>query len=161
MKNAFVNSKLHGSKHSHSQSAVKSKKIIVFSMGNINLGLPSDVVYKVTNQIPVYGTGFNGVGIAHFGDRQITIVELHRRFFTTKGKYLIVAENKVGELYGIPVAAVPTLMDVPLSRIQVLPDSYRHADLLAIATHVCHIPQAETSLTIFLLDLDQLLPSSS
>ena len=128
-------------------------------MGNINLALPSDAVFKVTNQMPVYGSGFNGVGLAHFGDRQITIVELHRRFFTAKGKYLIIVENKAGELYGIPVASVPTLIDVPLSRIQVLPDSYRHADLLAIATHVCHIPSSETPLTVFLLDVDQLLPS--
>ncbi|MES1021824.1 chemotaxis protein CheW [Gloeocapsa sp. BRSZ] len=160
MKNAFINSRLYSLKHSHSQSTVKSQKIVVFSMGNIHLALPSDAVYKVTNQMPVYGTGFNGVGLAHLGDRQITIVELHRRFFTAKGKYLIIAENKAGELYGIPVASVPTLMDVPLSRIQVLPDSYRHADLLAIATHVCHIPQADTLLTVFLLDVDQLLPSS-
>ncbi|PIG95323.1 chemotaxis protein CheW [Gloeocapsopsis sp. IPPAS B-1203] len=160
MKNAFANSNLHSRKHSHSQTAVKFQKLVVFGMGNINLALPSDAVFKVTNQVPVYGSGFNGVGLAHFGDRQITIVELHRRFFTAKGKYLIIVENKVGELYGIPVASVPTLIDVPLSRIQVLPDSYRHADLLAIATHVCHIPQAETSLTVFLLDVDQLLPSS-
>ncbi|MUL35829.1 chemotaxis protein CheW [Gloeocapsopsis dulcis] len=159
MKNA-ANSNLHNLKHSRSQNAVKSQKLVVFGMGNITLALPSDAVFKVTNQVPVYGSGFNGVGLAHFGDRQMTIVELHRRFFTVKGKYLIIAENKAEKLYGIPVAAVPTLMDVPLSRIQVLSDSYRHADLLAIATHVCHIPQAETPLTVFLLDVDQLLPSS-
>ncbi|MBE9192216.1 chemotaxis protein CheW [Gloeocapsopsis crepidinum LEGE 06123] len=159
MKNAFANSSFPGLK-SHNQNTVKFQKLVVFGMGNINLALPSDAVFKVTNQMPVYGSGFNGVGLAHFGDRQITIVELHRRFFTAKGKYLIIVENKVRELYGIPVASVPTLIDVPLSRIQVLPDSYRHADLLAIATHVCHIPQAETSLTVFLLDVDQLLPSS-
>jgi purine-binding chemotaxis protein CheW len=158
MKNVFVKSSFR-SLNSHSQNAVKSQKLVVFGMGNVNLALPSDAVFKVTNQMPVYGSGFNGVGVAHFGDRQITIIELHRRFFTAKGKYLIIAENKIGELYGIPVAAVPTLMDVPLSKIQVLPDSYRHADL-AIATHVCHIPQAETPLTIFLLDIDQLLPST-
>lgn len=159
MKNTFINSR-HSLKRSPSQNAVQSKKIVVFNMGNVNLALPSDAVFKVTNQIPVYGSGFNGVGLAHLGDRQITIIELHRRFFTAKGKYLILAENKAGDLYGIPVASVPTLMDVPLSSIQVLPDSYRHADLLAIATHVCHIPQAETPLTIFLVDIDQLLISN-
>lgn len=157
MKNIFVRSKL--SLNSHRNSA-DFEKVVVFGMGNVNLALPSDAVYKVTNQTAVSGTGLSGVGIAHIGDRQVTIIELHRRFFAPKGKYLIVVESKQGELFGIPVAAVPTLMDIPKARIQALPESYRHADMLAIASHVCYIPQEETPLTIFLLDVEQLLPNT-
>lgn len=158
MKNVFVNSKL--SLNSQGQNTADFQKVIVFGMGNVNLALPSDVVFKVTNQTAASGTGLNGVGITHIGDRQVMIVELHRRFFAPKGKYLIIAESKQGELFGIPVASVPTLMNIPKARIQALPESYRHADLLAIASHVCHIPQEETPLTIFLLDVEQLLPNA-
>lgn len=158
MKNVFVNSKQE--LNSQRRNTADFQKVVVFGMGNINLALPSDSVYKVTNQSAVSGTGLNGVGITHIGDRQVMIIELHRRFFAPKGKYLLIAESKQGELFGIPVASVPTLMEIPVSKIQPLPESYRHADLLAIASQVCHIPQTETPLTIFLLDIDQLLPNA-
>lgn len=147
-------------KHSNIRHAVASIKVIVFAMGNVNLALRMETIYRVLKQAPVYGVRPDGMGIAHLEDREITVLDLHRRFFASKGSYLIVVQNSEGELYGIPVAVVPTLMEVPLSSIHVLPKSYRHADLLDIATHVCHIPREEALLTIFLLDVDQLLPAS-
>jgi purine-binding chemotaxis protein CheW len=160
MKNTSISSKSPILNQSNTRNAVASLKLVVFEMGNLNLALRIETVYKVLNHVPVYGTGINGVRIAHVGDRSVTVVELHRRFFAPKGSYLILVQNSFGELYGIPVVSVPVLREVPLSSIQVLPESYLHADLLGIATHVCHIPQAEESLTIFLLDVEQLLPSS-
>ena len=145
-------------KQSKTRDAVASLKVIVFEMGSLKLALRIETVYKVLNQIPVYGSGINGATIARVGDRDVTVVELHRRFFAPRGNYLTIVQNSKGELYGIPVVAVPVLMAVPLSSIQVLSESYRHSDLLEIATHVCHIPQEETPLTIFLLDVEQLLP---
>jgi purine-binding chemotaxis protein CheW len=49
-------------------------------------------------------------------------------------------------------------MEVPLSTIRVLPESYRRADTLEVASHVAVIPQEAGSLSVFLLDVDQLLP---
>ncbi|HBY78620.1 MAG TPA: chemotaxis protein CheW, partial [Cyanobacteria bacterium UBA11148] len=40
----------------------------------------------------------------------------------------------------------------------ILPESYRNADTVDIARHVAVIPKDETSLTIFLLDIELLLP---
>lgn len=159
MKKALVKSKLHSLKRSHNQDTVESQKLIVFGMGNVNLALPIDSVYKVVNKIPVYSSSFSGVGITHIGDREVTIVELHRRFFAPKGSYLIIAQNREGELYGIPVAQVPALMEIPQSSLRVLPESYRHADIFGFATHVAVIFEVEPSMTIFLLDVDQLLSS--
>lgn len=160
MKNTLATAKSHRLKHSNTRDAVASLRLVVFEMGNLKLALRIDTVYKVLNQTPIYGTGFNDVGIAYIGDREVTVVELHRRFFAAKGSYLIVVQNE-SELYGIPVVAVPVLMEVPLSSIQVLSENYRHADVLGeVATHVCHIAQGEATLTIFLLDVGQLLPSS-
>lgn len=160
MKNTLIQSKSSSLRQSNTRDAVASLKVVVFEMGNLKLALRIESVYKVLNHTPVYGSGVNGVGIANVGDHEVIVVELHRRFFAAKGSYLIIVQNSKGELYGIPLIAVPVLMAIPLSSIQVLPESYRNADLLAIATHVCHIPQAETPLTIFLLDVEQLLPSS-
>jgi purine-binding chemotaxis protein CheW len=66
-------------------------------------------------------------------------------------------KNTIGELYGIPVADSPLLIEVPLSRIRVLPESYRRANTLDLASHVAVIPQEGAPLTVFLLDVDRLL----
>ncbi|NES01156.1 MAG: chemotaxis protein CheW, partial [Symploca sp. SIO1B1] len=46
----------------------------------------------------------------------------------------------------------------PLSQIRILPESYRRADTLDIASHVAVINQAGVALTVFLLDVELLLP---
>ncbi len=141
-------------------------QLIVFSVENLNLALPIESVYKVFNQAPIYGSGIRSVGVTHVEDREITVVDLYRRFFQTnpmgeaqEKSYLILVQNTRRELYGIPVADTPVLMEVPLSAIRVLPESYRRADTIDLASHVAIIPQASASLTVFVLDVDLLLPS--
>ena len=41
---------------------------------------------------------------------------------------------------------------------RVLPDAYRRADTLEVASHVAVIPQGGVPLTVFLLDVQLLLP---
>lgn len=165
MKNTLVKSN-SSLKQSTTGGAQATIKVVVFAISNLNLAFRIENVYKVLNQAPVYGLGLNGVGIAHLGDREVTVVDLHRQLFqssiitqASKKSYLIVAQNSEGNLYGTPVAVVPALMEIPLSSIQVLPESYRQADILGCASHFCHIPQVEAPLTIFLLDVDQLVPT--
>ena len=143
----------------------KPIKLIVFTIGKLNFSLPIETVYKILNSTTVYGSGTNQVGVTHIGDREITVIDLHQRFFkassineSESNGYLVILQNTTGELYGIPVAEAPILMDVPLSTIRVIPESYRQADTLEIARHVAVIPQGEGSLTVFLLDVDLLLP---
>ncbi len=140
-------------------------KLIVFTIKTLNFSLPIEKVYKILNRTTIYSSGTNQVGVTHVGDREITVIDLHRRFFqassineSESNGYLVILQNTTGELYGIPVAEAPILMDVPLSTIRVLPESYRQADTLEIARHVAVIPQGEGALTVFLLDVDLLLP---
>lgn len=140
-------------------------KLVVFTMGNLNLALPIESVYKVVNHRPVYSSGVLPVGVTHLGDIEITVVDLYRRFFQESLKsessqrgYLIIVQNTTGELYGIPVAETPVLMEVPSSLIRILPESYRRADTLDVASHVAVIPQETAPLTVFLLDVEILLP---
>ncbi|MGL5796182.1 MAG: chemotaxis protein CheW, partial [Waterburya sp.] len=70
----------------------------------------------------------------------------------------IISKNITGEPLGIRVTEAPTLIDVPVAKIRLIPDSYRRADTLAIASHVAVIPQKnDTALTIFILDLKRLV----
>lgn len=143
--------------------AQKLLKLIVFEMGSLNLALPIDSVYKILNYSPIYGTGMNPVGVTHVGEFEVTVVDLYQRFFKSNstremGNYLVLVQNTMGELYGIPIAETPVLMEVSLSQVRLLPESYRRADTLDVASHVAVIPQETTPLTVFVLDVDILLP---
>lgn len=140
-------------------------KLVVFGMGGLNLALRIESVYKVVNHTSTYSSGLGAVGVTHLGEGEITVVDLHRRFFkssqissSNSNGYLVVVQNSTGELYGIPVAETPALREVPVEMIRVLPESYRRADTLDVASHVAVIPQDGTPLTIFLLDVNRLLP---
>ncbi len=142
----------------------KNVELIVFGIGSLNLALPIISVYKVSNRTPISGSGVGVVGVTRVDDQEVTVIDLYRRFFKSnpgeysRGGYLVLVKNKTGELYGIPVAETPVLMEVSLSLIRVLPQSYRDGDTLDLASHVAVIPQDAASLTIFLLDIEQLLP---
>lgn len=164
MKNTLVKSKSPTAKQTSSRDAVTSIKVVVFKIGEVNLALHIYNIAKVLPQTTVHGSGLHSVGLAHLGDREVTVVDLHQRLFQSssindanKYKYLAIVKDRQGELYGIPVPLVPTLMDIPLSYIRVLPESYRNADIFGFATHVAVIPTTEPPMMIFLLDVDQLL----
>nr|WP_157867603.1 chemotaxis protein CheW [Gloeothece citriformis] len=143
---------------------VKTLKLLIFTVGKLNLALPIERVKKVVNYTPIHGSGLSFVGVAHVGEQEITVIDLHQRLFHeseaiqsgTKG-YLIMAKNNQGELFGIWVGKTPTLIDVSLNQIRELPASYRRSDTLQIASHVTVIQEKEQSLTVFIIDSDQLL----
>ncbi len=141
-----------------------SLKLLVFSVGKLNLGLPIELVTKVISHTPVYSSGLNHMGIAHVDNQEMTIVDLHHRLFqvsltndASQYGYVIITKNRAGESFGIPLAVTPNLMAIPLDRIRVLPESYRRADTLEIASHVAVIGLEEQSMTIFVLDVERLL----
>jgi len=164
---ALINPNPNQIKQSNLPHAGAAIRVILFSVGNLTLGFRIEAVHKVLKQTQVHGSGVNSVGVTHMGDHELIVVDLQQRLFqssslTTGSKrgYLIVAQNKAGDFYAIPVATPPTLMEVPLETIRILPEPYRRADTLGIASHVAVIPQADSSLTLFLVDVDQLLVST-
>lgn len=165
MNKLLTNSQSSDTKPSTDRQLAPFFKLVVFGMGGLNLALRIESVYKVVNYTPIYSSGLNHVGVAHLGDCEVTVVDLHWRFFKSSqaaefksGGYLVIVRNTTGELYGIPVAETPVLMEVPLSIIRAVPESYRRADTLEVATHVAVIPQEVAPVTVFLLDVDLLLP---
>ncbi|HEY9701670.1 MAG TPA: chemotaxis protein CheW [Allocoleopsis sp.] len=130
-------------------------KILIFNIGNITFGISIDQIYKVVSSAQIYSSEGNWVGVSHIGEREVTVLDLQKKFFHphTQQGYLIIIQYTDNELYGILVETVPALIDVPLSQIRVLPPSFRHADALGIASHVAIINDQDTTQTIFLLDL--------
>ena len=145
------------------QSVVLPLKLIVFDIGKLTVAFPIERMHKIINRTPVHGSGLSHIGITHIDDREVTVVDLHQRLFGSAQAdspvegYLVIVQGNQGELFSIPTVNAPTLMEVPLSRIRVLPESYRRSDTLGIASHVTLIPQPENPLTIFLLDVNRLL----
>ena len=143
------------------------RKLVIFPVANLNVALHIDVVQKIINYSTIFSSRLNHFGLVNIGDQEITVIDLHKKLFNISKsedktdsnlkKYLILAENKVGELFGIVIDEPPKLLDVPLNKIRTIPASYRHADTLAIASHVAVISQDQDKLTIFILDPDELI----
>lgn len=140
-------------------------KLLVFGIGKLILALPILQVQKVIKHNALHGSGLSHVNLTHLADQEVTIVDLHQKLFKTSliatspsPGYFIISKNITGEALGIMVSETPSLLDVPSSQIRLIPESYRRADTLEIASHVAVIPQADdTSLTIFILDLKYLV----
>lgn len=138
-------------------------KLVVFEIGKLTLAIPVKQVQKVVPHTAVHGSGLSHVNLTHLGDQEVAVIDLHQKLFKinhskqsdNKG-YFIITKKVIGEPLGIMVAQTPILLDVPLSQIRTLPQSYRQADTLEIASHVAVIPQENnTSLTVFILDLEK------
>jgi purine-binding chemotaxis protein CheW len=149
-----------------SATTASTLKVIAFKVNTLHLAVQIDAVHKILRHTSIYSSGLHPVGVAHVDDREVTVLDIQRRLFHTtsinalgESNYLIVIRNTLNELYGIPVETVPTLVDIPLSSLRVLPASYRQADTLSIASHVAIIPQDEHTLTLFLLSLDEIVTS--
>lgn len=140
-------------------------KLVVFDMGKLILALPVEQVKKVIKHSVIHGSGLSYVNLIHLGQEEVAVIDLHRKLFRVsqpeikeKKGYFIITKSVIGEPLGIMVAQTPSLIDVPLDRVRTLPNSYRSADTLEIASHVAVIPSSEhKSLTIFILDLKRLI----
>lgn len=145
-----------------------SIKLLVFEVGKLTLALPILQVQKVVRKSEVHGSGLSYVNLTHLEQQEIAVVDLHQKLFNvsitegSQGKenfgYFIISKNIIGEPLGIMVVNSPSLIDVASEKIRLIPDSYRQADTLEIASHVTVITQEdETSVTIFILDLERLI----
>lgn len=141
-----------------------SIKLLVFEIGKLTLALPILQVQKVVKYNRVYGSGLSYVNLTHLGDREVAVVDLHQKLFkvnlpeASRSKGYFIISKHITEPLGIFVSESPALIDVAIKQIRLIPDSYRRADTLEIASHVAVIPQEdETSQTIFILDLERLI----
>lgn len=161
MSNLIVDSSLN-------LSATKNSlvKLLVFEIGKLTLALPILQVQKVIKQQDVHGSGLSHINLSHLQHQEIAIVDLHQKLFgvsltqSDSTGYFIIGKNSknvTDEPIGIVVKQTPTIIDIPLEQIRLLPDAYRRSDTLEIASHVTVITQSDKDLTIFILDLTRLI----
>lgn len=162
MNNLIVDSSLNASLNSSTKSD-SLIKFIIFEIGKLTLALPILHVQKIIKQNEVHGSGLSHINLTHLPDKEVTIVDLHQKLFgvslthqNTTG-YFIISQDIAGEALGIVVAAPPTLIEIPIDQIRLIPDSYRRSDTLEIASHVAIIPQNDKTWTVFILDLSRLV----
>lgn len=142
----------------------RRRKLLVFQIGTLHLALPVESVKKITHYTLMQGSGITAVGLIHVDETEITAIDLYKRLFKVSQplmsgrQFLILAKNSVDELFGILVPQTPSLVDLPLSEIRTLPNSYRRGDTLEIATHVTRVEENGELLTVFILDVDRLVP---
>ena len=71
-------------------------------------------------------------------------------------RFVIIAQSQVTEPCAIAVDGPPTLMEIPLSEIKLLPSHYHYA-IGGIAEHIAVLPYQGSALNILLLNLQQAL----
>ena len=146
-------------------SQSQSIKLLVFTVGKLTLALPILQVQKVIKYNPLHGSGLSHVNLAHLEDRDIAVVDLHQKLFNTSldrisenQGYFIISKNVTGEPLGILISDSPIIIELSTAQIRLIPDSYRHADTLEIASHVTVVSRENDSKrTIFILDLSRLV----
>jgi chemotaxis signal transduction protein len=164
MNSTLMNTQFPLANRPDKNTTLHNMKVVVFPIGSLNCAINVFSVYKVVKSTRLYGEDNNWVSMMHIGDREVTILDLRRRLFpnelvetSSAQVYIIVLQNYQGDLYGIPVNKIPGLVDLAVDQIRVLPDSFRQANALGIASHVAIVPQSSESLTLFLLDTEFLL----
>ncbi len=135
--------------------------VLVFPLKHLSLALRLEWVIKVIPLPEIFGSGQKAMGVAHFEDREITILDPYRQLYGVPNpapfRYVVVVQPTSGNDYGIPVTTLPVFQELPLKSLRSLPSSYRQGDTLGIASHVALIPtHPDQTQTIFLLDVEAL-----
>lgn len=156
------------SRQSAKKATVSLKKFLFFPVGTLNFALSVDVVKKVYKNTTIHSSGLNDLGLAHFGDFDVPVIDLHRRIFNTTlaygpqlKSYVILTFNSANERFGVLIPNSPSLIDIPFDSVRVLPESYRRRDSLDIASHVALLSDQEPQITVFILEADSLIPPTT
>jgi len=130
-------------------------------MGNLNLAMGIDSVVRIIPLPKIYRSGDKLLGITTYEDQEVLVIDLYKQIYSqetnlTKG-FLVIFAGKYS-LYGITIAALPNVEDVPVNKLQPVSSEYRDRDTLGIASHMMQVSIKKSDpQTVFLLDSELLL----
>jgi len=136
-------------------------KFLIFTMGNLNLAMGIDSVVRIIPLPKIYRSGDKLLGITTYEDQEVLVIDLYKQIYSqetnlTKG-FLVIFAGKYS-LYGITIAALPNVEDVPVNKLQPVSSEYRDRDTLGIASHMMQVSIKKSDpQTVFLLDSELLL----
>jgi chemotaxis signal transduction protein len=140
------------------KAKVATTKMMIFGVGDLYLGIDLASVQKVLN-LPMIHKGHNPcLGITQVDNHPIVALDLYQTLYgqdsnTTKGYFILTQQG--GEVtYGLMVAQLPTMIEIPLADFHPLPTTYRVRDTLRIASQMAQVQIDKTtvSATVFILD---------
>lgn len=140
-------------------------KFLIFSMGNLNLALGLDSVVKIIPLPTIHRSGNKLLGITTYEDHEVLVIDLYKQIYATETNiskgFLVIFTGK-SSLYGITIASLPNVADVPVHTLQAITPEYRDRDSLGISSHIMQVPIKKSEpQTVFLLDSELLLKMAS
>jgi hypothetical protein len=107
------------------QAREASLSVLVTAFDSLTLALPMTGVQKVTPLPTVFRSGETLMGVGYVDDREIIVVDLHYHLYGTayprSAGYLVKLQRPDGNLYGVLIATLPVIQDIPLSSLRALP----------------------------------------
>jgi chemotaxis signal transduction protein len=140
-------------------------KFLIFTMGNLNLAMGIDSVVRIIPLPKIHRSGDKLLGITTYEDQEVLVIDLYKRIYDQQTNidkgFLVIFAGK-NSLYGITVATLPNVEDVPVSIVQPVSSEYRDRDTLGIASHMMQVSIKKSEpQTVFLLDSELLLKMAS
>jgi purine-binding chemotaxis protein CheW len=141
-------------------------KFLIFSMGDLNLAMGIDSVVRIIPLPQIHRSGDKLLGITTYEDQEVLVIDLYKRIYGQKTnitKGFLVIFSGINSLYGITIAALPNVEDVPVQNLQPVPAEYRDRDTLGIASHMMQVSLKKfiEPQTVFVLDSELLLKMAS
>jgi hypothetical protein len=119
-------------------------ELIIFDLGEISFGIPMSKIGRVINNLTQADLQL---------DPAIELLDLHHRLFGTSiTDPTAMVIFKSDRSYWIPINSPPTLIDIPLDRVRILPAEFRTNSPLGIASHIAMTAIGDNKLTIFILE---------
>lgn len=136
-------------------------RVIVFTLGDYYFALPINAILQVTETPSEITQHFEGLGLVMLENKSIMLLNLHSQLSyqtesSRQGEFLILTQTRQGDLCGIPVDALPNMMELSADLVQPLPKAYRQTNLYGIAPFVTFVQfeGKEQKEAIYLLDVD-------
>jgi chemotaxis signal transduction protein len=124
--------------------------------------LPLEAIVKIIS-CPELGTFKRGVSMVEIEQYTVTVVDLCYRLAPERPsqeadrKFLMVLQTHSGDLCGIPVAAFPELIDLPVTDVRPIPAVYRQVNDIRFASHMCSIERDGKQERVLLMGMNHLL----
>jgi chemotaxis protein histidine kinase CheA len=148
---------------------IESCKAAVFKVADYWLALPATAICKVIPSTALSQEEIAKGELIYWENCPLLWLDLHsllarsatnpavaKSSTTHQYRYVAVAWSQTGNRCAIPVDALPTLVDIPLADVQILPPHFRQS-IGSLAKHTIALLHKGSVLTILLLDLQQVL----
>jgi purine-binding chemotaxis protein CheW len=145
-----------------------AEAFIVFKIANYPFALPIRNVLQVVNFPSQQNFALSQVGLVQLGQHMVRVVDLHQylnlsnfSLLPENRSFLVILRDPQGGFCGILVHEPPDLIEFSPGKLRSLSHSERQFGLAKIASHTTVLNWKELPTTVFLLDLQQALATTT